>query len=195
MQVFGSAGYFKDYPAEQFMRDVKVASVYEGSNGVLGFRMLTMNMGKDYTNLKYLLEEISISIIKYQEINTIKDITDNLKRGLDILQETGDYISSSAAQNKPLVPIAYATTFLKIIGITTMGWLLFKQAGISAEKFSEFNPDPNIITEGNHKAEFYKTKILAARYYCKHSLPLIDALSVIIKHGDMTINEMNNEMF
>jgi len=195
MQVFGSAGYFKDYPMEQFMRDVKVASVYEGSNGVLAFRMLTMNMGKDYRNLNYLLEEISISIVKYHETGKIKDIADDLQRGLDILQETGDFIRSCAAQGKPLLPIAYATTFLKIVGTITMGWLLFKQAGISIENLSGINIDSNINTECDNEMEFYNSKILVARYYCEHNLPLIHALSLIIMHGDMTINEMKNEMF
>ncbi len=195
MQVYGAAGYFKDYPMEQFMRDVKAASVYEGSNGVIALRMLTMNMGKDFRNLNYLLEEISNSIVIHQEKDKIKDIADDLKRGLDILQDTGDFIRSCSARDKSLIPIAYAPTFLKIIGTVTLGWLLFKQACISLDKLSGLNSDPDIITEGDHDIEFYSSKILVARYYCKHNMPLIDALSIIIKHGDMTVNEMKNEMF
>ncbi len=195
MQVYGAAGYFKDYPMEQFMRDVKVASVYEGSNGVLALRMLTMNMGKDYKNLNYLLEETGVTIEKYKGLDMIKDITDDLQKAIYILQQTGDFILSCAAQEKFLVPAAYAATFLKIIGIITMGWLLFKQAGISAEKLSGLHADSFIITEGNHEAEFYNSKILTARYYCKNILPLADSSASIIRHGDMTINDMNNEMF
>lgn len=195
MQVFGSAGYFKDYPAEQFMRDVKVASVYEGSNGVMALRMLTMNMGKDFINLDYLLEEIGVTITKYKEMNRIRDIAEDIERSADVLQKTGDFIRSCPVQEKNSGPVAYAAVFLKITGIITMGWLLFKQAGISAEKLSGLHRDTDVIAESDHHVEFYKSKILIARYYAKHCLPLIYSFAAIIRRGDMTINEINNEMF
>lgn len=191
MQVYGSAGYFKDYPAEQFMRDVKVASVYEGSNGVLAFRMITMNMGDNNRNFKFLLDEIGSSIERYQRLERIKDIVDEMKRGLDVLRGIDEFISSCIEQRRHLLPVAYATAIMKITGIAAVAWLLFRQAGISEEKHS----DSETSVEVDHGLEFYRSKILTVRYYCRHSLPLIEALSGIIMRSDMTASEMSDGMF
>lgn len=205
MQVFGSAGYFQDYPMEQFMRDVKVASVYEGSNGIIALRMLTMNMGKDYKNVYYLLEEIDSTILQNQHNERLKDVSRDLQKKLEVLNRTVIFLNSCVSQNKPLIPIANASLLLKLIGLITTGWLLLRKAGIAEEKLTTLYNNRKILSEDkddialfikeNQEAGFYYSKILVARYYCKHYLPFADTISERIQNNSMITEEISNDVF
>jgi alkylation response protein AidB-like acyl-CoA dehydrogenase len=205
MQVFGSYGYFKDFPIEQFMRDVKPESLYEGPNGFQALQLVVMKMGPNGEHLIHLLTEMRISITQYQGIDEVSDLAQDLTARINSLCEVGMFFGKCMAEGKFLVPIANAYPLLNMMGIVTLGWLLFWQAGIAAGKLASMLKrnavDPGdaaartaFITE-NSDAAYYDGKLKAARYYIKHCLPQADGLASAIKSADLSMMDIPDTGF
>jgi hypothetical protein len=205
IQVFGGYGYFKDFPVEQFMRDVKPASLYEGPNGVQALQLVAMGMGASGEHLIRLLTEIGTSITQYQSIDEVSDLAQDLSARVTILGEMGMFFGECMAEDKTLVPIANAYPALNMMAIVTLSWLLFWQAGIAAGKLSDLLEknaiDPsdtaarNTFINKNEHAAFYDGKLKAARYYIKHCLPQVNALASAIKSADLSMMDIPNAAF
>jgi len=205
MQVFGSYGYFKDFPIEQFMRDVKPESLYEGPNGFQALQLVAMKMGQNGEYFIRLLNEIGASITQYQGIDEVSDMAQDLTARINSLGEVGMFFGKCMAEGKFLVPIANAYPLLNMMGIVTLGWLLFWQAGIAAGKLADLLGQNKVepvdaaarkafIAE-NADAAYYAGKLKAARYYIKHCLPQADGLALAIKSADLSMMDISNAAF
>ena len=205
MQVFGSYGYFKDFPIEQFMRDVKPESLYEGPNGFQALQLVAMKMGPNGEHLIRLLNEIGASIKQYQGIDEVSDLAQDLTARINSLGEVGIFFGKCMAEGKFLVPIANAYPLLNMMGIVTLGWLLFRQAAIAAGKladlFGQNKVEPvdtaarKAFIAENADAAYYEGKLRAARYYIKHCLPQADGLALAIKSVDLSMMDIPNAAF
>jgi alkylation response protein AidB-like acyl-CoA dehydrogenase len=205
MQVFGSSGYFKDLPIEQFMRDIKAASLYEGPNGIQALQLVAMKMGPNGEHFVHLLSRMGASITQYQHVEQVSDLAHDLMARIEILGRTGMFFSTCAAEGRFMVPIANAYPMLNMMGIVTLGWLLFWQAGCAAGKLADTLKqtavDPadaasaTAFIAKNGNAAYYDGKIKAARYYIKHCLPQADALAAAIQSKDLSMMDIPNTGF
>jgi hypothetical protein len=93
LQVYGGYGYCSEYPVEQFMRDIKIASLYEGANGIQALdligRKLGMKKGLYFINL---LGEMGVTITKYQGNHNLKDLAADVQAAVNLLAETGIFV-------------------------------------------------------------------------------------------------------
>jgi alkylation response protein AidB-like acyl-CoA dehydrogenase len=206
IQVHGRYGYFKGYPVEQFMRDIKPVSIWEMASGVHALifvaQTMTQREGKDFANLLF---EINNTIGKYKEIEGIRDLADDVQSRVNLLGEMSMFFRSCAKEGKLLVPISNATPFLHLMGNICLGWLLFWQAGISAKMlnaiFEENHIDPKDtakrieIINRKKEAAFYDGKVLGARYYIKNILPQADSIAKAIKSEDLSVMAINIASF
>ncbi len=206
MQIYGGYGFCSEYPVEQFMRDEKIASIYEGANGIQALdligRKLGMKKGAYFMNLLGLMGS---TVTKYRDVDGLKDLGDAVQASVNLLADTAMFFASCGKAGKFLVPINNAYPFLMMMGKVVSGWLLFWQAGIARQKLIDIakqaGMDPNDTTalaglaKGNRDAAFYTGKVAGARYFIRNVLPEVEAVVKAIRNEDMSIMEIPEESF
>lgn len=184
IQVYGGYGYCSEYPVEQFMRDEKIASLYEGANGIQALdlvgRKLGMHKGAHFMNF---LGEMNRTVTKVKGIAALKDLAQDVERGVGALADMAMFFAKCGKEGKFLVPVAHAYPFLMMMGKVVSGWLLLWQAGIAAEKLDGDG-------DGSSDAAFYKGKVAGARFFIKNVLPEIDGAVRAIKSEDLSVMEI-----
>ncbi len=134
MQVLGSAGYMKDHPIAQFMRDVKPASLYEGPNGIQALQLFALGMGPNGENFITLMGEIGKTVAECLVSDAVSGLARDLQARLDLLAEAGMFFGTQAAEGKMIIPVAYAYPWIRMLGIISFGWMLLRQAGVAARR-------------------------------------------------------------
>jgi hypothetical protein len=206
MQCYGGYGFCCEYPVEQFMRDEKIASIFEGANGIQALdlvgRKIGMKKGAYFMNL---LSEINTTIGKYKNVSGLEDVAADVQKAVDVLAGTSLYLGSCGKVGKFLVPVNNAYPFLMMMAKVLSGWLLLWQAGISQLKLDALMKKNGIDgndTKGtakfikeNKDAAFYSGKVHSARFFARNVLPEVNAAAVSIKTEDMSILEIAEESF
>ena len=206
MQCYGGYGFCCEYPIEQFLRDEKIASIYEGANGIQALdligRKLGMKKGAYFMNL---LSEMNNTIAKYKDLNGVKDFAGDVQNAVNKLAEMGLYLATCGKQGKFLVPINNAYPFLMMMGKVVSGWFLLWEAGVAQQKLNELAKAQGVdqgdaaawaqFVKGNKNAAFYTGKIYSAKFFAKNVLPEVDAAATAIKNEDMSILEIPEESF
>ncbi len=206
IQIYGGYGYCAEYPVEQFLRDVKIASIYEGANGIQALDLVGRKMGlKKGMYFMSLLGEMNATVAAYKGNAAVKDLADDVGQAVNTLAEMAMYFAGSAKAGKFLIPIGNAYPFLMLMGKVVMAWMLLWEAGVAQEKFEEisvvYGIDPadvqkrNALAKENSDAAFYIGKLAAARYFIKHVLPEVDAAVKAIKSEDLSMIEIPDEGF
>ena len=206
VQIFGGYGYTQDYPVEQLMRDLKIGSIYEGTNGIQALdlvgRKMTMDKGAPFRNIMALMGE---TLAKYRTNPLLNDLTGDLAQAVEKLGGVGAYFGECAAAGKHVHGIVKAYPFLNLVGNTLLGWFHYWAAGVAAEKLAatfaqqKINPTDkaalDALAKGNSEAAFYLGKIHGATYYIKNVLPESHALAASIKNGDLSLLAISDESF
>ena len=206
MQCYGGYGFCCEYPVEQFMRDEKIASIYEGANGIQALDLIGRKLGmKKGAYFMTLLGEMNNTIAKYKDFNDVKDFAPDVQKAVNTLAEMGLYLATCGKQGKFLVPINNSYPFLMMMGKVVSGWFLFWQAGVAQQKLDDLAKAHGVdqgdaaawaqFVKGNKNAAFYAGKVYSARFFAKNVLPEVDAAAVGIKNEDMSILEIPEESF
>jgi alkylation response protein AidB-like acyl-CoA dehydrogenase len=187
IQVYGGYGYCAEYPVEQFLRDEKICSIYEGANGIQALDLVGRKLGlKKGLYFMNLLGEMGTAICRYKA--ALPDLAADFQAATNTLAEVAMLFAASGKAGKFMVPVANATPFLMLMGQVVMAWLLLWEAGVAKEKLAA--PEGG----GPDKA-FYEGKIAAARFFIKHVLPEVDAAAKAIKSEDVSMLEIPDEAF
>ncbi|MDI6727198.1 MAG: acyl-CoA dehydrogenase, partial [Smithellaceae bacterium] len=206
IQVYGGYGYCSEYPVEQFLRDEKIASLYEGTNGIQALdlvgRKLGMKKGMYFMNL---LGEMGATIARYKDEPGFADLAEEVQGAVNTLAEVSMFFAKSAKEGKFMIPVANAYPFLMMMGKVLLAWLLLWEAGAAREKLAKLcgeagvdiddvNELAQLIKKGDDAA-FYDGKIKSARYYMKHVLPEVEAAAKSIKGADLSMLDIADESF
>jgi len=206
MQCYGGYGFCSEYPVEQFMRDEKIASIYEGANGIQALdligRKLGMKKGAYFMNILGLMGS---TVTKYKDVGGLKDLADSVQAGVDALADMGLYLANCSKAGKFFVPINNAYPFLMMMGKVVSGWFLFWQAGIAKQKLDGLARQNGIdsadkvglagLAKSSKDAAFYMGKVAGAQYFIRNVLPEVDAAVKAMKNEDMSILEIPEESF
>lgn len=206
IQVYGGYGYCQDYPVEQFMRDLKIASLYEGTNGIQALdlvgRKMTQNKSANFMNF---LGEMNKTVARYKDRASLADISKDVQEAVNMLADMGIFFAQCGKEGKFLVPISNAYPFLNMMGTICLAWLLFWQAGIAEEKLEVILRENGVDAADKKKVKeflrehrdgaFYQGKIMTAQYYVKHVLPQASAIAKSIKSEDLTCLKILDESF
>ncbi len=206
IQVYGGYGYCAEYPVEQLMRDEKIASVYEGANGIqaldLVARKLGMKKGAYFMNL---LGEMNAVVNRFQAVEETADLAEAVGKAVNTLAEAAMYFARCGKEGKFLVPINNAYPFLMMMGSIMSAWFLLWGAGIASERLAALRTargvtrdDPEVwaaFLKDSAEAAFYEGKIHAARYFIRNELPVSLATMTAIESEDMSILAIANESF
>ena len=169
LQVLGGAGYTDDFPLEQYYRDIRINSIYEGTTTIHGMdilgRKVPMQNGKA---LQLLAAEMTETIATAAKTAGLQPYANKLGTAAQSLQKTTMHLMQLARSEKPEVFLADATLYLELFGIVTVAWLWLKQ-GIAAQK---------AVDKGatGDEFNFYQGKLLTMQYYFEYEVPKIQAL-------------------
>lgn len=187
IQVYGGYGYCAEYPAEQFLRDAKIASLYEGTNGIQALDLVGRKLGlKKGMYFMTLLGEMGATAAKYQ--SALPALAADVQAAINTLAETAMLFAANGKAGKYMIPVSNATPFLMLMGQVVTAWLLLWEAGVANERLAAMDG-------GGRDKAFYEGKIATARYFIKHVLPEVDAAAKAIKSEDLSMMEIADEAF
>jgi alkylation response protein AidB-like acyl-CoA dehydrogenase len=178
LQTFGGSGFTQDWPLEQYVRDAKIDTLYEGTTAIQGldffFRKIIKDNGRALTKLS---KEISAFLASGGNNSAEKVL---LGKALEDMQAIiGQLVTHAmASQENPeeIYKCGLNTTrLLMAVGDVIISWLLLRQADIAANK---------IESASDKERDFYNGKIAAARYFIHNFLPLISATRAIVERED-----------
>ena len=186
VQVHGGMGYIEETGAAQFMRDAKIAEIYEGTNGIqandLIGRKLTRDGGETaksfISEMQYLDRELASSDAE------LAILRGGLARGLDALRDATNWILARTLDSQRDAASG-AMNYLRLWGTVTGGWLMAKAALAATED----------LRSGRGNEGFLRAKVLTARFYGEHILPRAESLRAATTAGSATLMAMDNEAF
>jgi alkylation response protein AidB-like acyl-CoA dehydrogenase len=190
MQVFGGSGFMKDYPIEQYIRDVKIDSLYEGTTGIqaldLFFRKIVRDRGATLTALgQEILETVKGG---HDDLAAERDL---LGRALeDVQAQIGVMVAHAiAAQEEPeeiYKTGLHATGLLYSLAEVVIAWLLIRHAAIAIDALP-----------GADEADraFYEGKIASARWFVSRVLPETAVRRALAEAEDGSLMELPLEAF
>ena len=187
IQVFGGAGYSKDYPVEQYARDCKITSIYEGTSGIQAMDLLArkigMKKGQVFINF---LGEIQKTIAQAKETKGLEDQAASVEAAANRLGEIAMHIGKKAMSPEFKVAFAHALPFLYAMGDTIMAWMLLWRAVVAACKL-----------DGAKKkdAAFYEGQIKTAEFFINTELPATMGKINAIEIGTAAAIEITDEGF
>ncbi|MEM1244215.1 MAG: acyl-CoA dehydrogenase C-terminal domain-containing protein [Pseudomonadota bacterium] len=180
LQVLGGHGYIKEWGMEQYVRDARIAQIYEGTNGIQALdlvkRKLVFNEGKA---LNYLTEIISEFITEHKNEEKLTDIIHALEAGLRDFVSVSFHIIKIAEENPSDIGAA-ASDYLHYLGLIVMGYLWAKMASTASAKTEQ---------------DFYKTKCQTAEFFFARIFPQVESLKAIITQGSQTLMQVADEAF
>ncbi|MCU0595288.1 MAG: acyl-CoA dehydrogenase [Desulfobacterota bacterium] len=184
LQCLGGYGYTKDYPIEQYLRDAKIMSLYEGTNGIQSLDLMGRKMKASHGALfNAYREELERFCVKYEQEaglgGEVRTLYNTGKRLTEVALQMAESMKSD-----PLQWASYTFPALMCFGDVTVAWRLLDLARIAQ----------HMIDEGRG-APFYAGKVMQVSYFVGTTLPLTMArLDTCIRSG-REIVEMPNEAF
>jgi len=180
-QVFGGHGYVGEWGMEQFVRDARIAMIYEGANGIQALDLVGRKLPKDGGRaVMAFFKEVNGALKEKENIEALKPFTAGLKRGLDDLQKATMWLMQNAMA-KPDHAGAASTDYMHLFGLVAMGymWLLMADAALARQ-------DEDAAMKG---------KIVAGTFFMERMMPETSAHLARIATGADTIMSMPEEAF
>jgi hypothetical protein len=172
IQVHGGAGYIEETGAAQYLRDSRIAPIYEGTNGIqaidLVLRKLPLENGAVVTTL---ITEMTDTVIAMNRHDDLAAFGDELSRAIRGLGESSAWLGERLAASDIQSALAGASPYLRQFGTVVGGWLMGKAALAALEAPSDATP------------EFLAEKVMTARFYGEQLLPTANGLIPAIKGG------------
>jgi alkylation response protein AidB-like acyl-CoA dehydrogenase len=193
LQTYGGSGYLQDYPIEQYIRDAKIDTLYEGTTAIQGmdffFRKIVRDKGQALTKLMTEIQELAKGDEGNGELRVERDL---LAKGLEdvqgIVATMVGSLTASAEDVTNIYKVGQNTTRLLLaVGDLVTAWLLLRQAGVALAALEAG-------ASGRDKA-FYEGKVAAARFFAVQALPLLAAQRVIAESVDNSLMEIPEEAF
>jgi len=201
IQVYGGYGYIQEYPVERLLRDCKITSIYEGTNGIQAMdmlgRKLGMNNGKTFMDF---LGEIRTGINNAKKVASIAEITKQVDDAFTRVSEVALVLGKKAMSEKVENAYAFAHPFLEVMGDLTMAWMLLWRATLAAPKLEKIvgNLNPEDVAAKalkNKDAAFYDGQVKTARFFIKNILPITMGKLNAIEETDGAAVEMLEASF
>ena len=193
LQTFGGSGFLQDYPIEQYIRDAKIDSLYEGTTAIQAqdffFRKIIRDKG---VALGHVAGQIGEFIKNESGNGRLKTERELLAKALEDVQAmaasmTG-YLMAAQEDTASIYKVGLASVrFLMSVGDLVIGWLLQRQAAVAIEA----------LDAGATGADrsFYEGKIAVASFFAKNFLPLLTSTRQVIETIDHEIMELDEAAF
>ncbi|MFL2993155.1 MAG: acyl-CoA dehydrogenase [Acidimicrobiales bacterium] len=182
IQVHGGMGFVEETGAAQHYRDIRIAGIYEGTNGIQAIDLVGRKLNMRNGDVVFeLLTQIDETVTKLNE-RGLEEIGLPLKEANESLKTASTWLLESGAANGDAV-LAGATPYLRMFGTTIGGWLMANSA-LSAQQ---------LLTEATENTEFLQAKIETARFFAQQLLPQATGLLASVTSGSDSMFAINSE--
>ncbi|HLR96202.1 MAG TPA: acyl-CoA dehydrogenase, partial [Jiangellaceae bacterium] len=194
---FGGSGYLRDYPLEQYVRDAKIDTLYEGTTAIQGqdlfFRKILRDKGQA---LGWLSQQIEESLTAEAGGGGLKVERELLTTAADDVRGIVTAMTGYAAGADPnddgdpreLYKVGQNTTrLLMAVGDLLLGWLLLRQAAVALDRLEEEPSDRD--------RDFYAGKVAAAQFFIRQVLPRLSSERVIAETTDNALMDLPGTAF
>ena len=197
LQTYGGSGFLADYPLEQYVRDAKIDTLYEGTTAIQGqdlfFRKIVKDQGQA---LGYLVGEISAFAASEAGNGRLKNERALLATGLEDVQAivgalVGDLMSADPRAEGGAVENVYKvglnpSRLLMALGALVCAWLLLRQAEVALERLGG---------DTGRDQSFYEGKVTAAQFFARTVLPKLTAERAIAEATDLSVMQLPDAAF
>ncbi|MGX7724976.1 acyl-CoA dehydrogenase [Rhodococcus pyridinivorans] len=198
LQTFGGSGYLQDYPIEQYVRDAKIDTVYEGTTAIqaqdLFFRKIARNKGVAFG---HLLDEITSFADDGSAATDLATERDLLLEAADSVRAIVEKMTADLVRSNPTVADGdernvykvglNATRLLYAIGDVVVAWLLLRSAAVALRALG------GEVDAADRT--FYEGKIAAARFFARNILPSTIAEARIATDVDVSVMDLDEASF
>jgi 3-(methylthio)propanoyl-CoA dehydrogenase len=182
VQVHGGMGFVEETGAAQYVRDVRITTIYEGTTGIQANDLIGRKIGRDRgVALGALIADMRRELEALEPRGDMPGETrDAALHAVGLLEAASRSLVGSIAA-APERALAVSVPYLKLCGLVTGGWLLAKSAAIAA------------AGRGAAGKDFYQSKIRTARFYAKQVLPQAIGLAKVVEEGAASVLEAEPE--
>ena len=185
IQVYGGMGYVEETGVAQYLRDARIAPIYEGTNGIqaldLIFRKLPLDSGQAMQRLlgdvNSVIEEMS------QAGDVLSSMSEKLKVEVDKLSEVTLWLGSKMLEGELIDASAGASPYIKMFGQVLGGYYMGKAALLATKKYDETGD------------EYYAEKITLSKFYIEQLLPLASGYASAVTAGKEDLYNIKAENF
>lgn len=180
LQTYGGYGYISEYPVEQYLRDTKIASIYEGTNAIQALDLIGRKLAIQGGQLfRELYEDLSAFCSTHAEHPAFKAEVAALKKSVDTLgQVTMKFGEWAMAKNFDM-PQLHAVSYLYNMGDVVLSWLLLDQSILALKKLEALWQEKGANDEAakdkicseDDEAKFLESKVKTARFFIHNILP------------------------
>jgi alkylation response protein AidB-like acyl-CoA dehydrogenase len=193
LRTLGGSGFLQDYPIEQYIRDAKIDSVYEGTTAIQAqdffFRKIARDQGRALQHVVSQIQEFIGSDAARSELADARTLLATALADLQAMATamTG-YLLSSQENARELYRLGLESVrFLLAVGDLLIGWLLLHQAEIALNALDTEVSDRD--------RSFYTGKVAVANFFAKNVLPRLTAERKIVEAVDLTVMDLREEAF
>lgn len=187
IQVYGGAGYTREYPVEQCWRDNRLNPIHEGTNGIQALDLLGRKIWQDQSHgLQLLMKAMQVDL---EAATTPRcqqwalSLSETLQQAVQVTQTLG----KSLMNEGPDGVLANASCYLHLFGHITVAWMWLRQANVAAKALEAANTDD--------ERNFYQGKLQAAQYFFHWELPTVAQDIVLLRNQDDSCLNMKPEWF
>ncbi|MEV6005910.1 acyl-CoA dehydrogenase [Streptomyces sp. NPDC051976] len=192
LQTFGGSGYLQEYPIEQYIRDAKIDTLYEGTTAIQGqdyfFRKIVRDQGQALTGLSEEIKKFLAEATGGEELAAARDQL--AKAAVDLEAIVGAMLTDLAATEQDVRSIykvgLNSTRLLLASGDVVIGYLLLKGASVAAAKLADASP---------RDTAFYTGKIAAAKFFATNILPGVGSQRALAEAVTLDVMDLPEESF
>jgi alkylation response protein AidB-like acyl-CoA dehydrogenase len=184
-QVFGGHGYIEEHGMSQYVRDARIAMIYEGANGIQALDLVGRKLGANGGRaVMAMFKEIGDFCEENRADENLAFFTKSLKKGLNDLQASTMWFMQNAMA-KPDNAGAGSTDYMHMFGLVVLGYMWAKMAKAANES----------LASGTGDADYFKNKLLTGRFYMEKIMPETALRKIRIEAGADSVMEMAAEAF
>ncbi|MFE0017730.1 acyl-CoA dehydrogenase C-terminal domain-containing protein [Mesorhizobium sp. NPDC059054] len=185
-QVFGGHGYIEEHGMSQFVRDARIAMIYEGANGIQALDLVGRKLGANGGRaIQAFFKEVGEFCEENRADEKLTPFTKALKKGLNDLQAATMWLMQNGMKN-PDNAGAASTDYLHLFGLVTLGYMWGQMAKVAQAKLAE---------GANGSSSFYDNKLVTARYYMDRIMPETAAHLARISSGADSMMALSADAF
>ncbi len=196
VQTFGGYGYISEYPVEQYMRDCRILSIYEGTNGIQSMDLVGRKLGaKGGMVFMNFIAELQAFLAKAKESDVTKDYIGEFEQTLTDIQTVAMTFMEKNMKGDVLYVLQHSVPFLKFMGNMIMSWLLAEQAMVASDKLTALyeakgakrDEQKAALLKDNEEAAFLDAKLKTSRFFTVNLLPENRSLKQAMVSNDTSV--------
>jgi alkylation response protein AidB-like acyl-CoA dehydrogenase len=184
-QIFGGHGYIREHGMDQFVRDARIAQIYEGTNGIQAMDLVGRKLAKDGgRGVRTFFEVLAEDIAAAKAAGDPAGMGAALEPAVGELQRATMWLAQNGMAD-PDNAGAGAYAYMQLMGLVTLGWMWLKMVQVSGP----------LAANGSGERDFHEAKLITARFFAERELPLAPALRRRVEAGAESLMKLPEGAF